>query len=206
MPASLRRPLVRLSRCLLPWLFVVQIIGGCVLIALAEYYNRELTLHLPAEQRTSLRLALNIMMPVQFYGLHVAVHYACGMPLLWRQDGNGNEATASTRFVYRLWHLLVLVVALDGPLVWWMWHRAVGAIVAQVDADLRHGLGRYLADEKWRNAWNQYQRVEQCCGVHGYKDWWRTAWLDVDEDGGDVRGELVRSICCERPPQIGQRI
>lgn len=208
MPASRRRPLVRLTRCLLPVLFVAQIIAGLVLIGLAEFYNRTLPLHLPADVAAALRLALNIMMPVQFYGLHVVVHYACGLPLLCgrrrrRHAGNGSEddddagVWVSTRFVYRLWHLLVLIVALDGPLVWWLWHRAVDPIVVQMGAVLKLGMSRYLADAKWRHAWNEYQRVERCCGVLDYRDWWRTTWLDVDEDGADVRGMLVRRFAWE---------
>lgn len=170
------------TRRLLQLLFIVQILIGLAIIGLAEFHTSQLLRHLSGNEAAVMRLALGVMLPVQFFGLHVAVHYACGLPLVWRISSYRID-----NVVARLWHGLMLIVALDGLLVGWLWYRSAGAIVAQMAATLQQGVRRYYWDKRWRQMLDEYQLMEGCCGGVGFEDWQRVEWrsvADIDVVGG----------------------
>lgn len=167
---------VQNTQRLLLIVFVVQILGGIAVIGLAQFCSAQLLRHLSGSEASVMRLALAVMLPVQIFGLHVVVHYAFALPLVWRKHSiNSSDDVAAAR----LWHGMMLIVTLDGLLVGWLWYRSAAAIVAQMAATLRLARSQYYWDKRWQHLLDEYQLQEACCGVMGFEDWQRVEWTNA---------------------------
>lgn len=151
-----------------------QIGVGVALLIVSEYFKRTLLQHLPVAE---LSIEMHVFC-IQFYGIHIVVHYAFGFSLLRRCLAGAKEASPMTL----MWHVFVVLVSLDGMLVYWMWSRSEVGLTEAVARVMMNGVDDYYTDPVWRLRWDEYQVGDQCCGVHGYQDWLSSAWQDTDDE------------------------
>lgn len=178
MPNSIFRWPITCTAWVLRVLLTVQILIGIGLIGLAEFFKRTLLYNLPVPAVDGDWANPLHVYFLQFYGVHLIVHYLFGFVFLRRCRRHGERDVA---LAIKMWHSLVLLVSLDGLLVYWFYWMGEPGLVKSAEQAMVVGMDRYFADPLMQFHWDEYQMDQQCCGIRGYADWLKDEWQEIDD-------------------------
>lgn len=176
MPKSIFRWSITCTERILIVLLIFQIFIGVALIVMAEIFKRILLHKLPQPMEfTSTHVH---MLYVQLYGGHLIIHYVFGLVYVQQllKSYHGEIALA-----VRMWHWLVVVVSLDGFLVYWIYLYEEPDLIMWAEKAMSTGMKMYFTDPLIRYHWDKYQISQQCCGIRNYMDWFESEWQELDD-------------------------
>lgn len=177
MPNCTKRSFLSYTKPVLIVLLTLEIIIGITIIVSAEMCKRMLLQH-KWPVGTEISSNFSDMLYLQFYGLHLIIHYAFGYVCVKHSLGHFKQGV---ELVVKMWHLFVVLVSLDGLVVYWVYIKTEPELIQVMKRAMISVMAKYFSDPASRYRWDKYQINQQCCGVRGYMDWLEKEWREVDD-------------------------
>lgn len=153
-----------------------QILIGIVVIVVAETIKLMLLRNLPIPDGM-FYTPLHVFY-VQLYGVHLIFHNVIGLIFVRRCCRASKQGLA---VALRMWHLFVVLVILDGILVYCFYLMTESDMRIWMKKAMTEGMDTYFDEPLMRFHWDQYQIDQQCCGIRGYVDWLKSDWEELDD-------------------------
>lgn len=145
----------------------VQIIFGIILIIISEYYKQIIN-HMLVDGIEKNEFNIHIII-IEFYGIHIIICYCWSFSII--NNFFYNSYTIYINFILKLWFILIFIISFDGFLMLWLMANSLEYLKISIELSMYTGMNNYYTDSEWRYKWDNFQYIEQCCGLNNYTDW-----------------------------------
>uniref|UniRef100_A0A1I8NUQ0 Tetraspanin n=1 Tax=Stomoxys calcitrans TaxID=35570 RepID=A0A1I8NUQ0_STOCA len=164
--------LYRKIRSILNGLLLMEVMLGAVIIAVAATYHSKLSSFMTQAERTmiSTKLAHAYILGFQLIALYL------GSLIMWKRIWL-RRYSQSIQLLLKVWLFFCSLLAICSCATMWSLLEGEKVVGESVEMLLQRGIDAYYTNPEWKFLWDQLQYKQECCGVNGYMDWMRAAWM-----------------------------